>query len=141
MAMTQTRTVTVATALGVPSPALGGQSPWMLVNLNVFRGGVGLITVFRNNGNVNATCQFSVLVCGQDPKLQAANVIQGQGQFPFGTIYGYHDTLKNLSVAAPSASFVNFNSSLAYPCTALALNVTAITAGADVSLSIITVVD
>lgn len=139
MAISMTRTVSTTTAAGVPTAPLGANanSPWMQLNLNSFREGVGLIAVFRSNGIANATAAFSVLVCGQDPKLTAANVIQANGQFPFGTIYGLHDTLKNLVCAASAALFQNFNSSLAYPCTALALNVTQLTAGADVSLSVI----
>ena len=38
---------------------------------------------------------------------------------------------------SPAAAFVNFNSSIVYPCVALALNVTALTPGADISLSVI----
>ncbi len=141
MAISMTRTIVTATAAGIPSPAAGGQSPWMMINLSTFRLGIGLIAVVRSNGVANASAAFSVLICGQDPKLTSGNVNVAQGQYPFGTIYGFHDVLKNLTVASPAPAFTNFDSSLAYPCTALALNVTQLTAGADVSLSIVQVVN
>ena len=111
--------------------AAAGQSNWGLINLNAFRGGVGLISVFQTNGVANATAAWSVLVCGQDPKNTG---------ILYGSIYGLHDTLKGLA-ATSAQPFTNFNSSLAYPCTGLALLVTQLTAGASVSLSIVQVVN
>lgn len=113
-----------------------GTSNWVPINLNSFRFGVGLIAVFNANGVAGATCAFSALVTGQDPKTY--NPSGGYvGLYPFGpsgpTFFGFHDVIKNVSGS--------INSSLAYPCAAMALVATQLTAGATLALSIVQVVN
>ena len=99
------------------STSVTGPTPWMLINLNAFRGGVGLLA---NLSGGAAT--FNIEVTGQDPKLPG-----------FGTIYSIMDGMGGLSASA--------NNSLAYPCTAIRINVLSITAPAVVSLSVVQAVD
>lgn len=113
-----------------------GTSQWVAINLNAFRFGVGLIAVFNANGVQGATCAFSALVTGQDPTIFNPNGGYG-GPYPFGpsgpTFFGLHDVIKNVAGSV--------NSSLAYPCTAMALQATQLTAGATLALSIVQVVN
>ena len=107
MAITQTKTVTAV-----------GPSAWLLVNLNTFNGGVGLIANLSTGG----VATFSIEVTGQDPKLPG-----------FGTIVNGMDNMVNLTSSK--------NGSLLFPCTAVRINVASITAPAAVSLSVIQSVD
>lgn len=107
MAITQTQTRTVV-----------GPGPWLNVNLNSFRYGVGLLA----NLSVGGTSTYSIEVTGQDPKLPG-----------FGTIVNGMDNMVNLTASK--------NGSLQFPCTACRINVASITAGSSVSLSIVQPVD
>ena len=124
--MTQNATVVLTAA---------GTSSWVPINLNAFRFGIGLIAVFNSNGVAGATCTYSALVTGQDVKT--FNPSGGySGLYPFGptgpTFFNFHDVIKGIVSAS-------INSSLAYPCTAMALQATQLTAGATLALSIIQV--
>ena len=107
MAMTQTKSTTVV-----------GPTAWMLVNLNSFNYGVGLIA----NLSAGGTATYTIEVCGQDPKLPG-----------FGTIVNGMDNMVGLTASK--------NGSLAYPCTAVRINVASIAAGSTVSLSVVQGVD
>jgi ABC-type xylose transport system substrate-binding protein len=107
MAMTQTKSVTAI-----------GPSAWMLINLNSFNYGVGLIANLSTGG----TATYSIEVTGQDPKLPG-----------FGTIVNGMDNMVNLNTSK--------NGSLAYPCTAVRINVASIAVGTTVSLSVVQGVD
>lgn len=95
-----------------------GTSTPALINLNAFRNGVGLIA---NLAGGAAT--FNIEVCGQDPKLPN-----------FGTIWNILDGASGLTASA--------NNSLAYPCTAVRINLLSIQSGSPVvTLSIVQAVD
>ena len=95
-----------------------GAGPWMMVNLNAFNYGVGLLANLSTGG----TAIFSIEVTGQDPKLPN-----------FGTIVNGMDNMVNLTGSK--------NGSLQFPCTACRINIASITAPSIVSLSIVQSVD
>lgn len=95
-----------------------GPTTWMLINLNAFRGGVGLLA----NLSAGGTATYNVEVTGQDPKLPN-----------FGTVVNIMDGMGGLTGSV--------NNSLAYPCTAIRLNILSIAAGTTVSLSVVQSVD
>ncbi len=109
MAMSQTVTRTTV-----------GPGPWMLINLNAFNLGVGLIATLSAGG----VATYSIEVTGQDPKFPGFNT---------NPLANGMDTMTNLTTSK--------NGSLAYPCTAMRINIASITAPASVSLSIVQSVD
>lgn len=106
MAITQTKTVTTT-----------GPSAWILVNLNTFNGGVGLLANLSGG-----TGTYTIECTGQDPKLPG-----------FGTIVNGMDNMVGLTASK--------NGSLLFPCTALRINPSVLSAGASVSLSVVQSVD
>lgn len=97
-----------------------GPSPWMLVNLNAFNNGVGLIANLSGG-----TCTFNIEVTGQDPKLPG-----------FGTIVNGMDNMTGLTASK--------NGSMQFPGTALRINLLASpapTGSPVVSLSVVQSVD
>lgn len=95
-----------------------GPSQWIKINLNAFRNGVGLIANLSTGGTAN----FDLQVTGQDSNLPN-----------FGTVVNGMDNMVGLTGSK--------NNSLAYPCTAIRINVNSITPGTIVSLSVIQAVD
>lgn len=95
-----------------------GASGWMLINLNAFNGGVGLIA-----NVVGGTCTYNIEVTGQDPKLPN-----------FGTIVNGMDNMTGLTASK--------NGSLQFPCTAIRINILSVQTGTPtVSLSAVQSVD
>lgn len=103
---------------GTTTVTTTGPGPWMLVNLNAFNEGVGLLVTLSTGGTM--TC--NVEVTGDNPRNPG-----------FGTHVNLHDVLQGLTASK--------NSSLAYPCTALRLNPSALSAGASVTLAVVQSVD
>lgn len=109
----------------MPQPAVQtltavGVSPWIPINLNSFNGGVGLLVTLQSG-----TGTFGCDVTGD----RLVNIPPNQ----VPTHINQHDVLKNLTASA--------NSSLAYPCSAIRLNVSALSAGASVTLAVVQTVD
>lgn len=92
-----------------------GVSAWIPINLNAFNYGVGLLVTLQG-----ASGSFGVDVTGD-------KLVNIPAQQP--THVNQHDVLKNLTAST--------NSSLAYPCSAVRLNVTALAAGATVTLAVV----
>jgi hypothetical protein len=95
-----------------------GPSAWMLVNLNSFNVGCGLIANLSGGA-----CTYNIEVTGQDPKLPG-----------FGTIVNGMDNMTNLTASK--------NGSMQFPATAIRINILTITSGTPVvSLSLVQPVD
>jgi hypothetical protein len=91
-----------------------GPSGWMLVNLNAFNVGCGLIANLSGGA-----CTFNIEVTGQDPKLPN-----------FGTVVNGMDNMTDLTGSK--------NGSLQFPCTAVRINILSIQSGTPVvSLSLV----
>ena len=92
-----------------------GVSAWIPINLNAFNYGVGLLVTLQGG-----TGAFGCDVTGDKlvgiPSVPPTHINQ-------------HDVLTGLTASK--------NSSLAYPCSAIRLNVTALQAGASVTLAVV----
>lgn len=92
-----------------------GSTPWIPINLNAFNNGVGLLVTLQGG-----TGTFGCDVTGD-------KLVNIPAQVP--THINAHDVLTNLTASK--------NSSLAYPCTAIRLTATALSAGATVTLAVV----
>ena len=93
-----------------------GSSGWIPIDLAGFHAGLGLIATFKANGVQGASCLYNVEVTGDKLTGPITHV-------------NLHDTLNNKSSSA--------NSSLAFPCTAIRITATQLTAGADLTLAVV----
>lgn len=98
---------------GVTTLSAVGQGQTILINLNQFHFGVGLLCTYTP-GNATAV-NYGVLVSGDRPVPGNPNSF---------THWNNHDVLQNLGASA--------NDSLRYPCSAVALTVTSVTTPGNV---------
>lgn len=97
-----------------------GQSNWIPINLNAFNNGVGIICVVQGSPTVN----YDVQVTGD-----RINSNIPPNQVP--THVGLLDNMNGLSGSK--------NGSLAYPCTAVRLNINSISGGTSPSVTLMVV--